>query len=80
MTLRLFLGQTRSGTPVIWSGASNPHIAVSGRSGSGKSYFLKGLLEQAAGQGAACLVLDYSGDFAAYLPPEGIPLRAPGRI
>lgn len=75
MTLRLFLGQTRSGTPVIWSGASNPHIAVSGRSGSGKSYFLKGLLEQAAGQGAACLVLDYSGDFAAYLPPEGIPLR-----
>lgn len=75
MTLRLSLGQTRSGTPVTWSGADNPHVAVSGRSGSGKSYFLKGRLEQAAGQGAACLVLDYSGDFAEYHPPEGILFR-----
>ena len=75
MMLRLSLGQTRSGTPVIWSGASNPHIAVSGRSGSGKSYFLRYLLEQAAGQEATCLVVDYSGDFADYSPPEGIPFR-----
>ena len=75
MTLRLSLGQTRSGTPVTWSGANNPHVAVSGRSGSGKSYFLKYLLEQAARQGAACLTLDYSGDFAGYRPLEGIPFR-----
>ena len=73
--LHLTLGRTRAGAPVIWSGADNPHIAVSGRSGSGKSYFLKGLLEQAAQQKATCLVLDYSGDFPGYRPPEGIPFR-----
>ena len=73
--LHLTLGRTRAGAPVIWSGADNPHIAVSGRSGSGKSYFLKGLLEQAAQQTATCLVLDYSGDFPGYRPPEGIPFR-----
>src|SRR5699024_11317917 len=67
--------RARAGAPVIWSGADNPHIAVSGRSGSGKSYFLKGLLEQAAQQTATCLVLDYSGDFPGYRPPEGIPFR-----
>ena len=73
--LHLTLGRTRAGAPVIWSGADNPHIAVSGRSGSGKSYFLKGLLEQAAQQRVICLVLDYSGDFPGYRPPEGIPFR-----
>ena len=73
--LHLTLGRTRAGAPVVWSGADNPHIAVSGRSGSGKSYFLKGLLEQAAQQTATCLVLDYSGDFPGYRPPEGIPFR-----
>lgn len=73
--LHLTLGRTRAGAPVIWSGADNPHIAVSGRSGSGKSYFLKGLLEQAAQQKATCLVLDYSGDFPGYRPPEGISFR-----
>ena len=73
--LHLTLGRTRAGAPVVWSGADNPHIAVSGRSGSGKSYFLKGLLEQAAQQKATCLVLDYSGDFPGYSPPEGISFR-----
>lgn len=76
MSISLFLGRSNSGTSVTWAGADNPHAAISGRSGSGKSYFLKGLLEQAARQGASCLVFDYSHDFRHYIPPENVPFQA----
>ena len=76
--LALTLGCTKSGVPVIWSGADNPHVAVSGRSGAGKSHLLKGLLEQAARGGATCIVLDYSSDFRCYTPPDDLPFRSIG--
>lgn len=75
MSILLSLGRSNSGASVTWTGADNPHIAVSGRSGSGKSYGLKGLLEQAARQGAVCLVLDYSSDFRTCDPPKDVPFR-----
>lgn len=73
--MNLNLGHTRAGRPVTWCNAENPHLSVSGRSGSGKSYFAKGLLEQAAQAGATCIVLDYSRDFAEYTPPYGVTSR-----
>lgn len=75
MNIELYLGHTRSGAPAFGDGADNPHLAVLGRSGSGKSYFLKGLVAQAAQQGALCLVLDYSADFRSYIPPKGVLFR-----
>lgn len=73
--MELNLGHARAGNPVIWRNAANPHISVSGRSGSGKSYFVKGLLEQAAQEDATCIVLDYSADFLSYTPPHGVAFK-----
>lgn len=72
MSLPLFLGHTKSGASVTWFEANNSHISVTGQSGTGKSWFFKGLLEQAALQGTICLILDYSNDFRNYTPPEGV--------
>lgn len=55
--------------------ASNPHIFITGRSGSGKSYLLRELLLQASAQGALCLVFDYTGDYQEHDPPAGISAR-----
>lgn len=73
--MNLLLGRTDSNVPVAVKEASNPHICITGRSGSGKSYLLKNLLAQASGQGALCLVFDYTGDYRSYAPPNGIRFR-----
>ena len=74
-SLELNLGRSASGGTVWLRQPSNPHVYISGRSGSGKSVFLKHLLRQALEQDTLCLVLDYSDDFSGYLPPPGIPAR-----
>ena len=73
--LKLNLGYTQDGAPIIEHGSDNPHLSVMGRSGTGKSYFLCSLIEQAVQQGAICLVLDYSADFRSYVPPSGVPFH-----
>ena len=73
--MRFTLGFTRTGTRIPWDSAGNPHIAVFGQSGSGKSFFLQGLIEQAAEQGAACIVLDYSQDYGQFAPRKGVCFR-----
>lgn len=70
MELSLNLGYTRSGSPVVWRGGDNPHISISGRSGAGKSFFLKHLIRQTAEQGVACVVFDYSDDFRGISPSD----------
>lgn len=60
---------------MIEQGADNLHLAILGRSGSGKSYFLRGLIEQAAQQGALCMVLDCSTDFQKYSSPNDTPFQ-----
>lgn len=75
MGIELTLGTTLSDAPIFWSDADNPHISVTGQSGSGKSYFLKGILEQAARTGAHCIIFDYTSDFREYAPSENIPYR-----
>lgn len=72
MNLTFDLGRTLFGHPVIARNLENPHISIDGRSGSGKSFFLKNLILQAARQGAVCIVFDYSSDFRGYTPPADI--------
>lgn len=72
MDFELHPGYTLSGKRVTWSGADNPHLYISGQSGTGKSFLLKRLASQAAGQGAFVLALDYSSDFLDYTPPDGL--------
>lgn len=69
--LEFHLGHTLAGRDMIWRNADNPHISITGQSGTGKSFFLKKLIQQAVSQGAVCLVPDYSSDFCGYVPPEG---------
>ena len=75
MSLTLDLGCTSMGIPVQWCRSDNPHLSILGRSGSGKSYFLRGFIQQAAQQGALCLVLDYSADFRDFSASDGLPFR-----
>lgn len=71
--ISLMLGKTNSGMPVRREHPENPHASITGRSGSGKSYFLRGLLEEAAQSGVTCVVLNYSNDYVGYAPPVDIP-------
>ena len=75
MNINFYLGRTRSGTPMHFTSMDNPHICLTGRSGCGKSYFLRQLLLQAVEQGALGLVFDYSGDFRRFVPSPGLPFR-----
>ena len=75
MSLDLFLGKAPSGAPAVLRDPENPHVSISGRSGCGKSFFLKNLLHQAVRQGACCIVFDYTGDFGEYIPPDDIPTK-----
>jgi len=72
MDFKLQPGKTLSGKRVILSNAENPHLYISGRSGSGKSYLIQKLVLQAANQGALVVVLDYTGDFLNFRPPENL--------
>ena len=72
MSLNLNPGHTLSGRKIVWLDADNPHIYISGRSGTGKSYLLKKLAIQAIEQGALVLVMDYTGDFLDYSPPVSL--------
>ena len=65
--LELILGQTVSGGIVRARHLANPHVYISGSTGSGKSVFLRYLLGQVMRQEVCCLVLDYSDDFSGYL-------------
>lgn len=62
MDFTLYLGASRMGTELTWSGASNSHLYVSGQSGRGKSFFLKHCIIQLPQQGVRCIVFDYAGD------------------
>lgn len=74
MSLELNLGRTPSGIPIILRNPENPHVSISGRSGSGKSFLLRQLIEQAVQQRALCIVLDYTSDFTDYTT-DGIPIQ-----
>lgn len=68
MDFTLYLGSSRMGTELTWSGASNSHLYISGQSGRGKSCFLRHCITQMPRQGVRCIVFDYAGD----LHPSGL--------
>lgn len=69
MDFTVRLGTSRMGTELIWNGASNSHLYVSGQSGRGKSFFLRYAISQLPQQGIRCIVFDYAGDLR-HFPPE----------
>lgn len=73
--MELTLGYRGDGQVITTVGAENPHIFIDGISGSGKSFALKRLAEQAVRQGAMVVAFDYTGDFAAYEPSADLALQ-----
>ena len=73
--MELTLGYRGDGRTITTAGAENPHVFIDGISGSGKSFALKRLAEQAVRQGAMVVAFDYTGDFAAYEPPADLALQ-----
>ena len=73
--MELTLGYRGDGRTITPAGAENPHVFIDGISGSGKSFALKRLAEQAVRQGAMVVAFDYTGDFAAYEPPADLALQ-----
>ena len=65
----LTLGTNGSSRTVLrWQNAPNGHVFVTGRSGTGKSFFLRQLVYQLHRQGVRCIILDASQDWAGQLP------------
>lgn len=71
--MRFKVGRDGLGTIVELNSATvmNPHMFIVGTSGSGKSYFLRGMAEQAVAQGAHVVVFDASRDWSQYLTSSG---------
>lgn len=63
MNYSLYLGKRKSGKSIDACNSRNPHMNISGKSGSGKSYALKRFTAQLPPQGVRCVVFDYSEDF-----------------
>lgn len=60
----LKLGKDDWGEELTWDGSPNLHICITGDSGSGKSFWLKTIIPQAARQGAKVVVFDTQGDMS----------------
>lgn len=73
--IELTLGYRGDGQVITTAGAENPHIFIDGISGSGKSFALKRLAEEAVQKCALVIAFDYTSDFTAYLPPDGVPCQ-----
>lgn len=69
MDFMIYLGTSRMGVELTWSGSSNSHLFVSGQSGTGKSCFLKHSIAQLPQQGVRCIVFDYAGDLHQFGAP-----------
>ena len=81
MDFTIYLGTSRMGRELTWSGASNSHLSVSGQSGRGKSYFLKHCIVQLPRQGVCCFVFDYAGDLQHLgVPCDSLDVRAQAGI
>ncbi len=71
----IYIGRTSlCSCPFFWNPAllANPHIAILGVSGSGKSYLVKSFLVRASlVWGANALILDWSGEYASWVKNAG---------
>lgn len=62
--IRLELGKSVDNSHMVWHGVDNCHVCVTGKSGSGKSYFLKKMIVQLPAQNTRCIIFDTSGEFS----------------
>ncbi|MFH0927162.1 MAG: ATP-binding protein [Candidatus Micrarchaeota archaeon] len=71
----IYLGRTAMlNVPVFWDSSrlANPHIAIVGMTGSGKSYFIKTFITRASMLwGANALILDWSGEYSPWVEATG---------
>ncbi|OIO21367.1 hypothetical protein AUJ17_03510 [Candidatus Micrarchaeota archaeon CG1_02_47_40] len=71
----VYIGKTRiSSLPYFWNPKklANPHIAIVGISGSGKSYLVKTLLTRASiVWNTNAIILDWSGEYAPWVAQAG---------
>lgn len=63
----MLIGKTYSGTEVIWDIGKkhnyNNFACATGKSGSGKTTTMRRIVKDAANNGIACLIIDYSGSY-----------------
>lgn len=62
--IQLELGRSIDGFDMVWHGIENCHACITGRSGTGKSYFLKKVIAQLPSQNTRCIIFDTSGEFS----------------
>ncbi|MFH1095291.1 MAG: ATP-binding protein [Candidatus Micrarchaeota archaeon] len=71
----IYLGRTATlRTPVYWDfkRLANPHVAVMGMTGSGKSYFVKTFITRAHQHwGTDALILDWAGEYTPWVKRSG---------
>ncbi len=71
----IYLGRTDTlRTPVYWDfkRLANPHVAVMGMTGSGKSYFVKAFITRAhQAWGTNALILDWAGEYTPWVKRAG---------
>lgn len=70
MEYSLYLGCTSSKQDVVWQNADNPHMLVSGCSGTGKSHCLRHMIRQMPEQGVRCVIFDCSHDWGQLTQTE----------
>ncbi|RLE37673.1 hypothetical protein DRJ17_06060 [Candidatus Woesearchaeota archaeon] len=79
----IFVGKSKSfHIPFSWSFANltNPHIAVVGITGAGKSYFIKTFLTRAAFVwGSNALIIDWAGEYKEWVKQTGGKVIALGK-